>query len=71
MLKLGKKVKKTWFITKQTDASIVHYGFVDNRTEMASGLDEMETFTTKKAYTERLLKLGIITKNKLENDVKN
>lgn len=59
MLELKGHTVKTWYISKSSDNSIIHYGFVEVGSIMQSGQEEMETFTIESDWSDRLLILGI------------
>lgn len=59
MLELKVHTVKTWYISKSSDNSIIHYGFVEVGSIMQSGQEEMETFTIESDWSDRLLILGI------------
>ena len=49
----------TWFIARNEDSTIVHYGFSPKGTDIDTGQPVVEEFNNKADWLARLLELGI------------
>lgn len=59
MVECKNHIEKTWWITKKTDNSVIHYGEVEVGNVVESGQEEIETFTSEEEWIDRLEELGI------------
>ena len=48
-----------WFIAKNNDNSIIHYGFAGAGTDMSVGQPIIETFNNEQDYLNRLIELNV------------
>ena len=49
----------TWFIARNEDSTIVHYGFAPEGTDIDTGQPVVEEFNNRADWLARLLELGI------------
>jgi len=49
----------TWFIARNEDLTIIHYGYASANTEIDTGQPVIEEFNNVEDWIERLAELGI------------
>lgn len=59
MVNLKNVTEKTWWIVMLTDRTVIHKGELLPDMELSSGLDELETFTDKVLWIDRLKELNV------------
>ena len=59
MVRVEGHIEDTYWIIKNNDNSIIHYGLVTVGSNVESGLDNFEVFTIKESWVDRLTNLGV------------
>lgn len=70
MVNLKNVTEKTWWIVMLTDRTVIHKGEISEGMELSSGLDELETFTNKDLWINRLKELNVDISDIVDDNTK-